>query len=52
MESGQVHASCTLRLLLLAGAAILTAGNVWLWARYGVAVFLEMVRTGLAACAG
>ena len=35
-------------LAVLAGGAI--AGTVLLWAYYGTAVFLEMVRAGWAAC--
>lgn len=40
------------RLLIIAGAAagILLAGTLMLWARYGTAVFYEMILAGIAAC--
>jgi hypothetical protein len=31
---------------------VLVAGTVALWAHYGNAVFLEMIRAGLVACFG
>lgn len=36
--------------LLSAGAAILLAGTLALWAHYGTAVFYEMIVAGIAAC--
>lgn len=40
------------RLLVIAGATagILVAGTLVLWARYGTAVFYEMILAGIAAC--
>jgi len=38
--------------LILTGAAVLAAGNVWLWTHYGAAVFFETIRAGLAGCVG
>jgi hypothetical protein len=42
----------TSRPLIVAGAAILVAGTLWLWAQYGTTVFFETIRTGFAACFG
>jgi hypothetical protein len=33
------------------GAAII-GGTVWLWARYGTALFFETIRAGFVACFG
>lgn len=35
---------------IVAGAALLLAAAVALWARYGTAVFFEMIAAGIAAC--
>ena len=38
---------------LAAGAlGLVLAGTVALWAHYGTAIFLEMIRTGMIACFG
>ena len=37
-------------LIIAAGAGILLAGTVALWAHYGTAVFYEMIVAGIAAC--
>jgi hypothetical protein len=37
-------------MLLAAAVAILLAGTLALWARYGTAVFYEMIVAGIAAC--
>ena len=37
-------------LVLTAGAGLAMAATVALWAYYGTAVFLEVVRAGWAAC--
>jgi hypothetical protein len=36
--------------LIAAGAGVLLAGTVALWAHYGTAVFYEMIVAGIAAC--
>jgi hypothetical protein len=36
--------------LIAAGAGVLVAGTVALWAHYGTAVFYEMIVAGIAAC--
>jgi hypothetical protein len=35
-----------------AGVLIVLAGTVWLWSRYGTAVFFETIRAGFVACFG
>jgi hypothetical protein len=37
-------------LIMAAGAGILLAGTVVLWAHYGTAVFYEMIVAGIASC--
>jgi hypothetical protein len=37
-------------MLLALGIGVAMAASATLWAYYGTAVFLEMVRTGWAAC--
>ncbi len=51
-ESVSTPAPLLLRPLVLIAAAggILLAGTVVLWARYGTAVFYEMIVAGIAAC--
>ena len=40
-------------IVIAAGAlGLVLAGTVALWAHYGTAIFLEMIRSGLAACFG
>mgnify|MGYP003544016774 FL=1 len=39
-----------LLVLIAAGAGVLLAGTVALWAHYGTAVFYEMIVAGIAAC--
>ena len=39
-------------LLLGAIAVSLIAASLLLWAHYGTAVFLEMIRSGIATCFG
>jgi hypothetical protein len=34
------------------GILVVLAGMVWLWARYGTAVFFETIRAGFVACFG
>jgi hypothetical protein len=41
-----------LPLLLGAAAVLLLASTLFLWAHYGTAVFLEMIRAGVATCFG
>ena len=41
-----------LPLLLGAIAVTLVAATLLLWAHYGTAVFLEMIRAGIATCFG
>jgi hypothetical protein len=36
--------------LIAAGAGVLVAATVALWAHYGTAVFYEMIVAGIAAC--
>jgi hypothetical protein len=36
--------------LVVAGAGVLLAGTLALWAHFGTAVFFEMVAAGIAAC--
>jgi len=42
------------RWLIIGGgaAALVLAGTVSLWARFGTVVFFETIRTGFAACFG
>ena len=37
-------------LLLGAGAGVLMAATIALWAHYGTAVFFEIIAAGIAAC--
>jgi hypothetical protein len=37
-------------LLIAAGAGVLVAATIALWAHYGTAVFYEVILAGLAAC--
>jgi hypothetical protein len=37
-------------LIVAAGAGVLLAGTVALWAHYGTAVFYEMIVAGIASC--
>ena len=37
-------------LILAAGAGVLIAATLALWAHYGTAVFFEIVAAGIAAC--
>ena len=37
-------------IILAAGAGVLVAVSLYLWARYGSAVFHEMIAAGLALC--
>ena len=40
-------------IVIAAGAlGLVLAGTVALWAHYGTAIFLEMIRAGMAACFG
>jgi hypothetical protein len=41
-----------LPLLLVAIGILLIAVTLGLWAHYGTAVFLEMIRAGIATCFG
>jgi hypothetical protein len=41
-----------LQLLLGATGVLLVAATLLLWAHYGTAVFLEMIRAGIATCFG
>ncbi len=41
-----------LPLLLGATGVLLVAATLALWAHYGTAVFLEMIRAGIATCFG
>jgi len=38
--------------VLLALVVAILAGTTLLWAHYGTAVFLEMIRAGIATCFG
>lgn len=41
-----------LPLLLIVVGGLVVAATLLLWARYGTAVFLEMIRAGYATCFG
>ena len=41
-----------LSFVMLALAVAILAGTTLLWAHYGTAVFLEMIRAGIATCFG
>jgi hypothetical protein len=42
----------TVPLLVGTVVTLLIAGTLMLWAHYGTAVFLEMIRAGIATCFG
>jgi hypothetical protein len=49
VATSQRHVSRPLLVAAMAGGMLL-AGTIVLWARYGSAVFYEMITAGIAAC--
>jgi hypothetical protein len=48
--SSSVHVKRRPLVVIAAGAGVLLAATLALWAHYGTAVFFEMIRAGFAAC--